>query len=250
MPINQNSATRLYNLCKLLRKGNPQSSAAGVWSAVLGLPTSTGLDQIENVTAAISVIQTEVRLLQFQLSQVSSLEPSMYEGILAELRNALQPVYLGGNFASVHSQISERLLATLPFMASSLPDEEDLISEDDFGKIQEAIDEVATHLRSEGIPPALGVMLQRHLDIIRVALVYYPVSGAKGIRLAGATCIGDLILRHNAGQHWEAQPAYESIKKMVVRVVKIAETADKADKVMKLADKAAKTYELIEKFLI
>lgn len=159
---------------------------------------------------------------------------NLYENAIGHLENAFSPMLLPSTWSNVEQYLVPQTLQTLAIYSQVVPNEEELIKDDDLNEIYAHISELEVFLESSELPSRLQSLIERHINLIRQALAEYPIAGAKALIEARRSAIGELV---------ELKGQFEDVPKDSPELKKLSELWENVNTV---ADTSLKVYGLIE----
>lgn len=233
---NINSASRIHALLSAAIN-QPNKAIWGVWADVFGVKGANDTETAEMVLERLHWLHIELQLLQAQ-AQKASLSPHLYEGALSRIRSALSPVILGSSWEGTRGNLAPEVLLTVAFLNEVLPDEESAISEEELQRIADMAQELAASLAHSDLPEALRRLIEHHLHLIGKALAQYKIHGARALREAGRTALGEIVELKDTVQASKQSDELSRLGKLWKNVNTAADTALKAEKLAQLGYRA------------
>ena len=117
----------------------------------------------------------------------------LYESAFSRIENAISPMLFSTTWNQVKQYLTADVLTALAFCSEILPDEESQISTEELTSIRQKVEDLSTALADAETPPRLRQLIRHHVELIERALSEYAVVGAKALREAGRTALGEMI---------------------------------------------------------
>lgn len=243
MPKNINSASRLHSLLsKTTYSHAPTAPVLDVWTKLFEInePNTT-----RSPFLVSERLRWMLRELEFIAEQMDKLDFSkhLYVNAIANIQNAISSMILSGQWAQAQQYLGTDTLLSLDFCSEILPDEESAIAEDELSQIQELVNELRSSLSASELPPRLVSLIQHHIELIQQALAEYPITGAKALREAAHTGLGEYMLVKESIDASGDNPEISKLGALWKKVNTTADIALKAEKLLKLSHNALELLE-------
>lgn len=235
-----NSASRIQAIVNLIIVANPNESALNIWANVFGINVDRSAIKSIKVSKNLTLLHQELEILKEQLTK-SSLSEKLYESALINLEEVFSVVNLGQQFAATKSYLNEKTLTSLEYWVELLPNEENLIEEDEINELIKAVDELELSLDQSSLPDSLILTIRNQIKIIREAIERYPIQGAKALRGAATSIYGELVLVKDVLKEEQTS----EVSKLSKVWSMFAKTVDKAEKIETAANLIEKGLSLI-----
>lgn len=245
MPNNINSASRLVSLLKSI-PGHPDNAPTlEVWATLFGVNDLNTNKKAAAVAELLAVMYRELELIREQM-QHAGFSESLYASSITRVEHALSTLNLPSTWNNVRQYLTPETLVALSFCGEILPNEETQIESSELTEILTLIDSLQASLTNSQLPPRLKKLVEHHIVLVQRALVEYPISGAKILREAARTALGEIIEEREVVAASRESP---EIKKLAVVWKKINDVADIALKVEKLSQIGQKAWSMLESIL-
>lgn len=245
MPKNINSASRLYSLFERTLGEPDNTQILEVWAKLLGVSESNANRKAALVSERLRWMHRELELVAEQMRE-SGYSENLYAKAILNIEHAMSAMILPATWNQAKQYLGSDTLLALAFCSEILPDEESQISADELREIQALVDELRSSLSASELPSRLVALIQHHVELIQRALAEYPITGAKALREAARTGLGELI---EVKETVRASRDTPEISKLVTAWKKVNEVADIAFKSEKLAQLGQKAWAALENFL-
>lgn len=231
-----NSASRIH---AQLERALQQTDAAAwaVWANVFGVKGTNDQQTVELVLPQLHWLHVELQLLEEQV-RVLPLSAHLYESAVTRVRQVISPLNLGSGWNGIRGSLTPDVMLALAWCNEMLPDEESAIDPADFLEIQGQVEELDTLLGRSELPERIKKLIAHQLELIRTALAQYPIAGARALREAGRSALGEII---ESREDVREQPDTEAVGRLAElwkRVNTVADAALKADKLGQLGVRA------------
>ncbi len=162
----------------------------------------------------------------------------LYAPALNAVESALSPLLLPATWNQVRSNLSTETLLALGFCSEILPDEESEIPLVELQAIEGLVAELEGLLRNSSLPPRLQAVLRHHVELMRQALAEYPIAGAKALREAARSGLGELVEVREAVVENNKSAEVSKLAQAWKQLNTAADAALKADKLLQLGQRA------------
>ena len=237
MPKNRNSASRLLALLTSFPAHADNTQTLAVWSALFNLqePNTHRLSRV--VADRLTTMNRELDLVRVGMDQAGFSE-GLYTSALSAFEAALSPMQLPNTWNGVRQHLTAENLLALGFCGEILPDEESEIAQEELDEIRSLVDELNLLLANSTLPLRLQAVLSHHVELMLQALAEYPIAGAKALREAARTGLGELIEVRDIIVEHQTSKEVSILGEAWKKVNKAADLALKADKLFQLGHKA------------
>lgn len=237
MPKNINSASRLHSLLEQTLSEADNTRVLDVWAKLLGVNESNANRKAALVSERLRWMYRELDLVDKQMRE-SGYSENLYAGAISNIEHSMSAMLLPGSWNSAKQYLTSDTLLSLAYCSEILPDEESQISVDELGQIQLLVDELCASLSASKLPPRLVALIQHHIELIQRALAEYPITGAKALREAARTGLGELIEVKEIAKDSRDTPEMSKLGAAWKKVNEAADIALKAEKLAQLGQKA------------
>lgn len=245
MPNNINSASRLHALLKSIPAHKDNTQTLEVWTKLFDLSEPNLNKKSMAVAERLGWMYREIELIREQM-QKANFSENLYVPATSKLEHALSNMLLPGTWNQVRQYLTPEVFVALAFCAEILPDEESLLSPDEFQEIQTLVSDLRESLSNSQLPPRLHALIEHHVELIQRALAEYPIVGAKALREAARTGLGELVEVKDVVKANRETP---EISKLAAAWKKVNEAADVALKAEKLSQLGQKAWAMLESLL-
>ncbi|CAG0967922.1 hypothetical protein RHDC4_01093 [Rhodocyclaceae bacterium] len=145
---------------------------------------------------------------------------------------------LGGAWNQVKQYLLRETFVALAFCTEIIPDEESNISEEALAEISNLVADLRSSMEDANISPRLHELIDHHISLIERAIAEYPIAGAKALREAARTGLGELIEVREVLKEEKDTPSVNKLGTAWKRVNETADIALKAEKLSQLGQKA------------
>lgn len=242
MPQNHNSASRVLDVLKSIPTLPDNTQSLAVWVMLFAIQESNAHRQSRVVADRLAAINRELELIRIGMAKATFSE-SLYTNALNAYEAAFSPMQLPHSWNNVRRYlISENELA-LQFCSEILPDEESEIPEGELEAIRKLVEELQGLLIDSKLPTRLQALIAHHVELMLQGLIDYPISGAKALREAARSGLGELVeVKDIVAEHQNSK----EISKLGQAWKTLNQAADQALKFDKLIQVGQKAWTLIE----
>lgn len=240
MPNNINSASRIYSLLERLLNEPDASQVLEVWAALFGVNELNITRKAALVSERLLWMQRELDLVAAHMRE-SGYSEKLYAKAITNIELSMSTMMLSASGNEVKRYLPPDTLLALAYCSEILPDEESQILAEELDQIQGLIDELRLLISESELPPRLIALIWHHIELIQRALAEYPIMGAKALREAARTGLGELIEIEETARTSRDTPEINKLGAVWKKVNQAADTALKVEKLAKLAEKAWST---------
>ncbi|MEW6679070.1 MAG: hypothetical protein AB1421_14230, partial [Pseudomonadota bacterium] len=237
MPLHTNSASRLKALLSKALGESDGTQVMEVWARLFGIVEDNQNKKAALVSERLRWMYHETESISKQM-KATGYSDHLYSGAIANIEHALSTMILPGSWNQAKQYIKRETILALDFCSEILPDEESQISEEDISCIRNLVSELRELLQASELPTRLIDLIQHHIDLISRALDGYPISGAKTLREAARTGLGELIEIKEAVEASRTAPEISKLGETWKKVNSVADAALKIEKLAQLGQKA------------
>lgn len=239
-----NSASRIHAvLSRALQQGDQATFA--MWANVFDVSAANDLEKARKVIAHLHWFNVELQLLATQVQQ-KQLSPHLYDSAFARIEQVTSPLHLQAGWHGTRGNLTPDVLLAIAFCNELLPDEEASIAPDELASIASEVKELAELLKTSSLPDRLKQLISHHIDLILTALAQYQVFGAKALREAGRTALGEIIEAKDTVAPQQASPEMSKLEKLWKHINTVTDIATQAEKAAQLGNKG---WELLSTWL-
>ncbi len=237
MAKNLNSATRLLRILAKAPEHQDSTQTLEVWAKLLEVDVDSRNRKAVEVGELIHAMHRELDLAAAGLAG-ANFSKSLYESAFTRIEHAISPMLLPTTWNQVKQYLTPDVLTALAFCTEILPDEESQISAEELEAIRQKVEELRATITDADTPARLRQLIQHHIELIERALSEYMVVGAKALREAGRTALGEMIESKDELAPVKASPAVSKLESAWATVNKAADIALKGEKLAQLGQKA------------
>ena len=245
MPKNINSASRLVSLIKGIPGHPDNTQTLEVWAKLFEVNESNANRKSGAVAERLSAMYHELEVVRDQMAKANYSEKP-YAPAISKVEHAQSMMLLPSTWNQARQYLTPETLVALEFCSEILPDEEAQIAPDELAAIGKQVEELASSLSTSQLPARLRSLVEHHVSLIRRALAEYPITGAKALREAARTALGELV---EVKETVKANRNAPEISKLGAVWKKVNEAADVALKAEKLAQLGQKAWAMLENIL-
>lgn len=237
MTKNLNSAARLLRILERASEHQDATQTMEAWAKLLGVAVDNPNRRAVEVGELVNAMHRELHLAATGLA-AANFSKSVYESAFMRIEHAISPMLLPTTWNNVKQYLTPDVLTALAFSTEILPDEESQISAEELFAIQQKVEELRATVADASTPTRLRQLIQHHVELIDRALLEYSVLGAKALREAGRTALGEMIEVKDELAPVKTSPAVSKLESAWATVNKAADIALKGDKIAQLGQKA------------
>lgn len=231
-----NSASRIHAiLTKAVQQ--PDKAIFQVWADVFGIKGSDDAQTAQLVIVRLHWLHTELQLLEKQVRTVN-VSSHLYESAFARINLILNPLHLPASWQGLRGHLSPDVLLALAFCNEFLPDEESSIDPTELDAIADEVVQLSDLLTESSLPDHLKQLIAHHIELIKEALAQYQVFGAKALRAAGRSALGEIIESKDTIAPAQQSDEVSRLGKLWANVNRAADTALKTERIAQLGQRA------------
>ncbi|MBX9635931.1 hypothetical protein [Nitrosomonas sp.] len=237
MPKNINSASRLFKILEQAQLHGKNKTALEVWAEILDVSEKHSHRRVVAVGELVHAMHRELEHATAELA-TGNFSKNLYERAFSQIEHALSPMLFPNSWDHVKQYLTPEVLTALAFCTEILPDEEAQISAEEISSIRIKVEELRTSLNDIDMPLRLRSLIQHHIKLIENALAEYPVVGAKALREAARTALGEMIEAKDEIAVAKNSSAVATLGSVWKTVNQAADVALKAEKIAQLGQRA------------
>ncbi len=208
-----------------------------VWAKIFGIVEENKNKKAALVSERLRWMYRETENIHKQM-RATGYSDHLYATAITDIEHALSTMILPGTWNQARQYLKRETILALDFCSEILPDEESQVSDEDIADIRMLVIELSELLQSSELPPRLIELIRHHIDLINGALDEYPISGAKTLREAGRTGLGELIEIEEAVKASSTTPEISKLGEVWKKVNAVVDTALKIEKFAQLGQRA------------
>ena len=191
-PVRLNAADRVLAISEKARQKSAQRSSTEVWGDVFGVVEENATEKQRLVANFLSAVGSELNAIDTALKDASVPE-QLHKRSLSQIRNAFSVGALNSKWDDhAGKHLTPDVVMSLKWIAYTLPNEGTTASLEDMASILGLLDELGEQLASEGIPPGLKSLMEKHADEMRRAVQLFPVQGTASLSKAVRAVMADI----------------------------------------------------------
>jgi hypothetical protein len=231
-----NPAQRLLDILKSARSHQGHESIAQVWAVVFNIDKGD-LPQIFYFLGLLHRVSMDV---DERIKQLPNLNHELYLLNMPEIRQALAPNQLNGQWAESLRYLSPHAIRALEFCADALSKqhEEAMISDTELADLTREIQDLYEYIASANLDQQLRLVLLDLLGTMQKAVMEYRIRGAAALRDSIVHSLGTFMLNHELFKKEKNEPAVQKFGNLLAHVTKVVSATLKVkalyDKVQKL----------------
>jgi len=174
-----NSAYRIYNIFKNnLDTQNEGQQNVEVWSKVFDINEPDHLQKSFRVLEKLTLLKKEMENSNNLMSNID-ISKETYTKVFEALKNVLNPQLLYHPWNTVKQHMKPDIMNLLKICSELLPDEEELISEEEIEGIKNEIETLEKHIEGGKYSDSLKSFVKEQLVLLNTAISNYKIQGAK-----------------------------------------------------------------------
>lgn len=189
----QNSAARIFEIASKASSSQAKG-AVELWTGVFRISKAEPHALMMEVSQRLIWLDSELNTLVEFLATERNYPKQGYSIIQTGIRNATAPHLLAHQGDNVRQHLKPEVMASLYQIALNLPDEEELISQEQLTAFEEVLEALSVKLSTPDIGPFLSGVLRRHIRLLRRALDAYPIWGIRAFSDSLRDALGDLFI--------------------------------------------------------
>jgi hypothetical protein len=207
------------------------------WARILGIEEANQARRASIAAELLIAMRRELSVASAGLAK-ANISQHVYEGALVKIEHAISPLLLPASWNQVKQYVTPDVLTALAFCTEILPDEEAQITDEQLEQIRGAVEALRATLAEPTLPDRLRELVAHHAELIERALNEYPLVGAKALREAARTALGEIIEARDDLTAAKGTEAVSKLEKTWRQVNSIADTALKGEKLTQLGQRA------------
>jgi hypothetical protein len=237
MPKNVNSASRLVALLRGIPAHPDNTQTLEVWAKLFGVTEANPHKKAAVVAEHLNAMYREVELVRQQMEK-ANYSQELYARAVSHVENALSTMLLPGTWNQARQYLNAETFVALAFCGEILPDEEAPIAPEVLASIAAQVKELEDSLAGSETPLRLRRLIEHHIALIRQALAEYPIAGAKALREAARTALGEIVEVRDTVESNRETPQVSKLGAVWKKVNEAADVALKGEKLVQLGQKA------------
>jgi hypothetical protein len=237
MSKNLNSAARLHRILEQAHTQADNTQTLEAWATLFKVSEPHPIKKVVAVGELVHAMHRELEIAASGLAD-KDFSKSLYENAFSRVGNALSPMLFPSQWNSVKQYLTPDTLIALAFCSEILPNEEAEISLEELAEISSKVLELKATLSENDLPARLRALILHHIELIERALADYQITGAKALREAGRTALGEMIEVRDDISAAQDSPAVSKLGSLWQTVNKAADYALKGDGLIQLGQRA------------
>jgi hypothetical protein len=232
-----NSASRLNAVLSQAAGMADSVAALTIWSSIFPIQEPNDVRKALRVSERLQWLFQELEILRSQM-RAKNFSEELYTSAFNRIEQAISPLGLLAAWSSVKQHLAPETLIVLGFCTELLPDEESQIDPKELDDVRYQVQELEGLLEASSLPDGLKALIRHHIELIRRALDQYPIAGAKALREAARTALGELVEVRDTVRESSKTEEVSKLGAIWKKINDISDVAIKADKVAKIGTKA------------
>lgn len=216
-----NSATRIIAQIDAINAISQPNVTLSAWVSVFRISA----DDIELpylVSQKLNLIFEELALLEKTLIDEGHADPITYRTGLVTARSAFSPLHLNASVSTVQTMLQVNTKIQFQTMSAMLREQDYLASDDEMQEMHQLINDLQELVAASNLSQTLISMIRAHIELLRRALMDYPISGPRALRDAVAKARPDLFeIRQEIMDNLECKEV-TALEKLWLKVMQIS----------------------------
>lgn len=245
MPTHINSAYRVHAILFAACENHETNEKMWeVFGDVFRIHINNGRKKIFEINRMLDLFYDEIENTRRQM-EASNFSPDLYEDAFKIIEERITPGLIYNDWHSYRKTI-ESILRTLKFCSEVIPNEEELVNQEDLNSIEQLLQKLEEKLKDSDLPDQVTSFIRHQISLIRKAMRDYQVVGIKAFKTAFYEGYADCLINEEVILGNEDKEEISLLMKAWNGVKKAGEITIKAEK---LLTAGSKIYELGEKFI-
>ena len=238
MPKNINAASRLHAVLQQAAGMSTNASSLAVWENIFQIQEEPNeARKAVLISDRLRWMHQQLEIARSQMKQ-ANLSENLYIAAFNNIEQAISTLILTAQWNNGVQYLKPETLLALEFCSEILPDEESLIDPHVLEEIRSMVQELEKSLAVTDLPESLVALILNHIELINRALNQYPITGAKALREAARTALGELVEAKDEVKGNNKTPEVSQLGRVWGKINNSADVAIKADKIAQLGSKA------------
>ena len=224
MPVSTNNpAGRLYAVLDKAGSVDEKKKTYVAWREILDADPRSATDFFHRVSLVHRLIADIVQSVR----KIDALDDKLYLRHLPTVSAALGPDRFSQPWNDTKSLLSDTVMTSLEFCADALA-QHPQPHEVDTGQLQELysnVEELIRDVLKSKLDYALKQFLVRHLELVRSAILHYPIRGPAALRETLEQMAGAVVMNWDAVEKSKEVPEVSRFGKVFSHLQKLVQTA-------------------------
>jgi hypothetical protein len=245
MALNNNSASRLYDILSLASKQSSNESCFIFWSNFFKISKEDGNERAYETVGLIRLLLSEVDETRRKMKGTQFSE-AVYDDALNVVKKICSVEHLYNAWEHFRPSLTKDVLLSIRVCAEALPNEEEQIDADELTTLSKEIDELWKNVEEQQLPDELKAFVFRQLELIKKAIREYPVVGLRAFSNAEREMMLHYAMNVSIVKENSSKPEVQKLGKIWGKIKKFI---DEFGKILKLLKDANDVYDIGGKFL-
>lgn len=251
MPKNINSAYRVLRLINEVRGKQDNAPVHKIWAEAFGIAETDQHKKNFALSRCLADLHDEVESIRFEMAKLGYSE-SLYSSSLNKCNAVFAVQSLMTSWQSLKQQITPEVPIALGFCSEILPNEEDLIADENLAELKQMASDLRDCLSKSSLPEYTQKIIEKHLIKIEEALAKYKAVGSKALEEVMQSAYGEVIANEAAFENARGSAELSKLSNMWQKTKAVLDGVVDANKrlgaMQGMAEKGQKVIEFLQNF--
>lgn len=251
MPKNINSAYRIREILALVSKNQDKTAVHEVWATAFGIEEKDQNKKNFAISRCLADLHEEVELVRAEMSKIGYSQ-NLYNSSLNKCNSIFAVQLVMGQWQQIKQQLTPEVILALGFCSDILPNEEDLINQENLDDLKAMAQELRKCLEKSTLPKYTITIIEKHLNKIEEAISTYKIIGAKALEDALQSAYGEVIANEVVFEEAKGTEELGRLSKIwqktKIVVDGVVDTNKRLGAVQGMAEKGQKVIEFLQDF--
>lgn len=247
--IKINSASRVLELLRQASTHGDHEKVFQVWGAVFDIQERDNNKRNMEITRCLSLVHDEIESIIEEMN-LSTSDEFQCRQLLSSVFNVLAVQALMTEWANLKKNLTREVFLCLGYCREVLPDEEAMIDIEDVEEIKELLSTLEAQLKDSKLPVYTKKLIQKHISGIHTSLHNYQIIGAKSLKNAMNTAIGEVIAHKEIFVDAAGTQEVTTLGKILKKVSAVTDSVVKTEKLLtsgeKIVNYGSKAIEMLD----
>ena len=192
MSVNINSAYRIRNVLEGVKSNPDTVKVFDVWSELFDIDEDDVNLRNFSISTHLSELHSEVENIKREMGKLD-FSSNLYLPSLSKCNSVFAVHVVMNNWNAVNKNITDEVMTVLGFCQEILPDEEELIDQEDLEQLKSMAQDLRETLEKSKLPDRALAIIRKHLEKIEAAISSYQAVGAKAFEETIKSAYGEVI---------------------------------------------------------
>lgn len=202
-----------------------------VWADVFEIDENDQNKINLEISRCLNLMQDEIDSIQKDMG-LPALDEFHCASILKSVNQLFAVHMLMSGWQGQRDKLTREVFLCLGYCREVLPDEESLISKNDFDEIHQLLNTLGSQLENSSLPSHTNNIIKNHIDGILKALHSYKIVGAESLQQAMKTIVGDVIVNEEIFSEAKGSKEIGTLKKLFRKVQTVSDKVVKTEKLL------------------